>query len=243
VLVALEIRQAAGGGALTGDSLGFAEAALHLSALGVLAVATMRLATRLQRPVLTWAWRIQGALALVVGVGLLLPGNPLFSDESVGTRPVADWLLPAYLLPAGLAVLALRDPATAQPLCLRRLLGLYALLAAFIWITLEVRHLFVGDYIGVGLFSRLSDAELWAWSAAWIAYGTLLLLMGLRLRERVLRLGGLAIVALATAKVFVIDMSGSEGLWRVVSFLGLGLALIGLGSAYRRLAGRPAGSP
>ncbi len=49
------------------------------------------------------------------------------------------------------------------------------------------------------------------------------------------------IIALTTAKVFIIDMSGIEGLWRVLSFLGLGLALIGLGSAYRRLSvGAPA---
>jgi uncharacterized membrane protein len=35
-------------------------------------------------------------------------------------------------------------------------------------------------------------------------------------------------------KVFLIDMADLTGLWRVVSFLGLGLALIGLGAAHRR---------
>jgi uncharacterized membrane protein len=50
-----------------------------------------------------------------------------------------------------------------------------------------------------------------------------------------LRLAALAIVGLTSAKVFLIDMSGLEGLWRVLSFLGLGLVLIGLGAAYRRL--------
>ena len=147
VLVALEIRQAAGGGSLTGGTPSFAETALHVTALGVLALVTMRIATRLQRPVLRWAWTVQGALALAGGAVLLLPGNPLLTGDPVGGWPVADWLLPAYLMPAGLAVLARRHPATAAPSWLRPLLGLYALLAAFAWITLEIRHLFHGERI------------------------------------------------------------------------------------------------
>jgi uncharacterized membrane protein len=50
----------------------------------------------------------------------------------------------------------------------------------------------------------------------------------------VLRLAALAVVGLVCAKVFLIDMSGLTGLWRVLSFLGLGLALIGLGVVHRR---------
>ena len=50
-----------------------------------------------------------------------------------------------------------------------------------------------------------------------------------------MRLAGLAIVALVSAKVFLFDMAGLTGLWRVVSFLGLGLVLIGLGTVYRRI--------
>jgi uncharacterized membrane protein len=44
--------------------------------------------------------------------------------------------------------------------------------------------------------------------------------------------------------VFAIDMSDLTGLWRVLSFLGLGLALIGLGVVYRRfvLPGRDGAS-
>ena len=42
------------------------------------------------------------------------------------------------------------------------------------------------------------------------------------------------VIGLVCIKVFAIDMSGLTGLWRVLSFLGLGLALIGLGVVYRR---------
>ena len=51
---------------------------------------------------------------------------------------------------------------------------------------------------------------------------------------RSLRLAALALVGLAAAKVFLVDMAGLDGLWRVLSFLGLGVSLIGLGAFYRR---------
>ncbi len=50
-------------------------------------------------------------------------------------------------------------------------------------------------------------------------------------------------IGLVTLKVFLVDMSGLEGLWRVLSFLGLGLALIALGAVYRRFVGRTAREP
>jgi uncharacterized membrane protein len=37
------------------------------------------------------------------------------------------------------------------------------------------------------------------------------------------------------AKVFLSDMAELEGVYRALSFLGLGAALIGIGYAYRRL--------
>jgi uncharacterized membrane protein len=44
----------------------------------------------------------------------------------------------------------------------------------------------------------------------------------------------MVLVCIVVAKVFLIDMAGLQGLLRVVSFLGLGAALLGLGYAYRR---------
>ena len=42
------------------------------------------------------------------------------------------------------------------------------------------------------------------------------------------------IAGLVTGKAFLIDMADLTGLWRVLSFLGLGLAPIALGAIYRR---------
>jgi uncharacterized membrane protein len=82
--------------------------------------------------------------------------------------------------------------------------------------------------------SPVEAAELWGWSGAWLLYGIGLMLQGIRSGQRLLRLTALGVIGLVCVKVFAIDMSGLTGLWRVLSFLGLGLALIGLGTVYRR---------
>jgi uncharacterized membrane protein len=234
VFVMLEIRHGIGpAGGLHAPELGFPEAALDVTSLAVMSVVTMRIAERLDRPVLNWGWRVQGALALVGGV-LFILANPLAFNDDVGSWPLLDWLAPAYLLPALLALAARRSRVTEQPPMLRRILGAYALVAGFVWVTVEVRHLFHPGVMSLEV-ADIEDAELWAWSGSWLAYGVAVMAVGIAIGSRHLRLAALAIVGLTSAKVFLIDMSGLEGLWRVLSFLGLGLVLIGLGAAYRRL--------
>lgn len=238
VLVALEVRHSFGPPAgLATPEIGFPEAALHVSSLGVVCLITLRIAERLGRPMLHIAWKVQGAVALIGGI-LLLAANPAVTDEPVGNLPLLDWLLPAYLLPALLAVAGSRHPAVALVPKLRMVLEGYALFAGLVWLTLEVRHLFNHGSINLDEVP-VGDAELWAWSGAWLAYGVIVMGIGIHSGAKHVRLAALGIVGLAAAKVFLVDMSSLVGLWRVVSFLGLGLVLIGLGAAYRHVAGLP----
>ncbi len=223
--VALEIRHGFGGGRLT-EPLGFAEAAWHVVTLGVQALVLLRIAVRTDRPVLQWAWRLAGGLALAGGCALLLL-NPAFTDA----RDDSTTLLVAYLVPAVLAVVGRRRVPTAQ---VRDWLGYYAVAAGFVWLTLQIRDGFHPWRMGFGRFG-IEDGELWAWSGAWLAYGIALLLVAIRVGETKLRPIALGIIGLVCGKVFLVDMANLTGLWRVLSFLGLGLALIGLGAVYRRL--------
>jgi len=237
VLAALEIRHWAGGGRLDGEHVsGLLEAGLHVSSLAILALTSLHGAKRLGRKVLDVSWRIQGGLALFGGVMLLLT-NPLFEGARVDGPAVFNPLLFAYLLPAGLAVLALRQEKVRAGAAMRSALGLYALVAVFGWITMEIRHNFHPGRMGL-LFVGVTDAELWCWSAGWLAYGIALMVGGIRLRLRPLRLAALSVVGLTAAKVFLVDMGDLTGLWRALSFLGLGLTLIGLGEVFRRFVGR-----
>jgi uncharacterized membrane protein len=229
--VALEIRHGFNEGAFI-DEFGFNEIALHMLTLSIQSAMYLHLAQRTGRPMFAFAWQVLGSIALAVGAVLLVI-NPMVSGAHTGF----PGLLAAYLAPAALAVF-MRRSVTNPPL--RKTLAVYALVAGFAWITLQIRQAFHPTHPGV-IFGSIDDAELWAWSGAWLAYGIGLMVLGIRLNERMVRLASLGVVGLVCAKVFLIDMSDLTGLWRVLSFLGLGLALIGLGAVHRRfvLPARP----
>ncbi|HWB52028.1 MAG TPA: DUF2339 domain-containing protein [Stellaceae bacterium] len=193
------------------------------------------LGERRARPVLRWCGIILFGLATVqVVLWQVLVKNPLLSASPVGKTMVFDLLSLAYLLPAAqyaaLAVLRLGPPTL-------RLAGkILAAGLAFIWVTLEVRHAFHGDDIGVSLFGRnFGDAEWYGYSAVWLVFAAIALAVGLLRRDEWLRRVSLGGIGLVVAKVFLSDMAELEGVLRALSFLGLGAALVGIGYAYRRL--------
>jgi hypothetical protein len=69
---------------------------------------------------------------------------------------------------------------------------------------------------------------------AWGAEGLALLALGLPVRERVMRLSGLALLFLCILKLFIYDLSQLEELARILSFVGLGVALLAVSWAYTR---------
>jgi uncharacterized membrane protein len=68
----------------------------------------------------------------------------------------------------------------------------------------------------------------------WLLYGIALLAIGIALHQTVIRYASLAMLLVTAGKVFLIDMSDLTGLYRVASFLGLGLSLVGIGYLYQR---------
>ena len=69
------------------------------------------------------------------------------------------------------------------------------------------------------------------------------LTLGLRRRDRLLRVAALVLLTLVTVKVFLIDVAALGGLLRILSLMGLGVALIGIGWAYNRIVAKPHGKP
>ncbi len=163
--VALEIRHGFNGGEIA-DAFGFNEVALHLLTLSVQATMYLYLARRTGRPILDWAWRVLGCGAMAIAVALVV-FNPALTDDNVGVTG----LLAAYLVPATLAVLARRFMGRSG---IGQLLGAYALVGCFAWITLQIRQLFHPEHMSV-ITGEIEDAELWAWSGAWLAYGIALM--------------------------------------------------------------------
>jgi uncharacterized membrane protein len=72
-------------------------------------------------------------------------------------------------------------------------------------------------------------------SAFWGLCGFAALWVGLRGNSRVVRLGGLGLLCLATAKVFLYDLSTLGSDYRVASFIALGLLLLTAAFVHQRM--------
>ena len=193
----------------------------------------LHLGERHDRVVLRWSGVILFAIATVFAVGwqaiFLNPVMPLFGG------PVQGWFLLNSLF-----------LAYAIPAALYTLIGIYQLgpralwqaalfLPAgfvFLWVTLEVRHFFQGDRLNQGW---TGEAEWYAYSAAWLIFAAAGLGAALKWRSLWLRRASLFGLGLVVGKVFLSDMADLSGALRVLSFIGLGAVLVGIGYAYRRL--------
>jgi uncharacterized membrane protein len=72
------------------------------------------------------------------------------------------------------------------------------------------------------------------YSAFFMLYGALLLALGFRFRAQFLRWQGLILIAITIAKVFLLDMRELSQVYRVLSFLGLGVLLMAVSFVYQK---------
>lgn len=165
----------------------------------------------------------------VVGLQVLLMGP--FTGEAVGDMTFFNTLLIAYLAPALIVALLAYLAQWSGERPLARILAFAATGLAFLWINMEVRHLFHGTRLDIG---PTTDAELYTYSIIWLLCAAPALILGLIRDRRILRRIGLGLVLLTVAKLFVVDMADLDGLYRVISFLGLGFSLVGIGFLYQR---------
>ena len=167
--------------------------------------------------------------ALVI-VGLF--ENPVFTGDPVGALPVVNLLLVGFGIPA-LIALVLGSWLTKREghAAFASVSQLVALVLTFALLTLQVRQAFHGSVLRGG---EISDAEMWSYSITYLVFGTALLALGIRLDRALLRHASLVVMLIAVGKVFLFDTSELHDLWRVVSYLGLGLSLMFLAWLYRR---------
>ena len=241
VLVTLEVRSLFQPGSMDTPDAAFIERSFYVLIWGAFALAALWAARTFHHVVALWAWRISGMLA--AGVAVLvqtLLDNPVVSPVDLGALPIANGLFLAYALPAAMAAMARRWTDVEADRRVGQAVAVVALVLAFAYISFEVRHLFDPAFARSGWGAE--GLELYAYSIVWLLFGVALLAVGAVRRVPALRHAGMALVCLVVAKVFLVDMAGLQGLLRVVSFLGLGVALMGLGYAYRRYGFDPAPS-
>jgi len=175
---------------------------------------------------------VRGGLAAVYGLAVLVlvvelfgSANPLTnSNELVVGPPVLDSLAAAYLLLSGVfAVAAWKVTHFGRQVQIT--FGALASLLAAWYVSLEIRRLWRGNDLTV---AGITDPELYSYTLALLLASAGILVIAFWSRSDTLRKMAMAGVVLTIAKVFLIDTSGLSGLTRVFSFMGLGIALIGL---------------
>lgn len=191
--------------------------------------------------VFRWAAEGLGILGMIVGaLSLFIVLNPI--------SPIADWEYPrnsiymgdgllfnligyAYALPFVLfALIIWLGKNSKSKIYQWSALAFTALLASF-WINLTIRHFYHGVEIS---HAPVTQSENYTYSIVWLLIGILVLYLGIRWREQLLRkISGLIILAVVL-KAFLIDMSNLEGVLRAISFIGLGITLMGIGFVYQR---------
>lgn len=199
------------------------------------------------------AWGGGAYLALALGHGLSLEAPPEALVAGLGDVPGAALALAA----AGAAALlgarqlgqARRDRALRAGDDARALMAhLHAALGAAGAVTvlhLASTALVTGFQPGsgateAGLFD-LGVRELGQLllSGLWAIAGVTALVVGLRRDHRALRLGALALLMVTVGKVFLYDLAALTSLYRVGSFIGLGLLLLVAAGIWQRMRPRP----
>jgi uncharacterized membrane protein len=236
LLASFEIRVLVSG-SLTGTEYGLLEQSLQTAAWLAIAYALMQGHARAPRPVLLWAARILLCMAAAQVLLLqVLIFNPFHGQVFIGAYPIVNLLFLAYAVPAVFAFLVV-------PLLRRQGAAAAALVAAgigfllsFVYLTLEVRRAFQGPVFDA---TPPENAELYAYSAVWLAYALVLLGLAIWMKRASLRYASLVALSITVLKVFLVDTADLTGLYRVVSLVGLGLSLIAIGYIYQRFVFPP----
>ena len=242
LLAVFEIRHALNGGDPFAPTSGMIEQGL-LAVVGILfSTVLMELNAIRADPLYRFASLGFGALTFAQALaGLLLLENPYISGEPIAGGALFNGLLLGYCLPA-LAALILARRSRGRSVEWRRTeAAAVAVALMFAYLNLELRRLFQARP-DIGYSLPTGDGEFYAYSALWLGLGILLLAYGVLAGSKPARLASAVLISMTVVKVFILDLSGLEGVLRALSFLGLGAALIGIGMVYQKLVfARPAG--
>jgi uncharacterized membrane protein len=219
------------GGDIYAPGGGLGEAALQVCVGLAMAIGLEWLRIRTRSVVHDVAALIIAAMTLgIIVIAVLGAENPWLTGAPVG-GVFLNLILLGYGLPAGLATVLALTVRHTRPMPYRATAAGVAVLLALAYLTLEVARL----YHGPRLDGPVSDPENYTFSAVWLVFGVVLLAVGLLIDSKPARLASAAVVGVTVAKVFLIDMADLAGIWRALSFIGLGLVLVGIGYLYQRV--------
>lgn len=232
LLAFTEIRHAVNGGDIYRDTAGLTEVALQICTALAMAIGLERLRIRTGSVVHNIsAFLLTVFAGLAVVFGLLLLESPIIWPINVGGVFVNRILL-GYAIPALLALLLSYAVAGRRSAAYGNTIAAFALVLALTYVSFEIRRIYQGPFLNSG---RVGAAEQYTYSVAWLAFGVVLLGLGILFNSQRARLASAVVIALTILKAFLIDMSTLTGVYRAMSFMCLGLVLVAIGWFYQRI--------
>src|SRR6185295_16323394 len=178
----------------------------------------------------SWAGLAITAFGVVVALVFIAPPGRLVLGEAAIHGPIWQYLAFVALAAAlaiGTYVGTLR-PLGPWPLIASGALVVYVVSVAIV-------DAFAGRIGGSTPVEELAKQAQVALSVAWTLIGAITFAAALVRGIGPARQAGLALLALATTKVFLFDLASLDVAYRVLSLVGLGLLLLGSAYAYQRL--------
>ena len=182
-----------------------------------------------------WLGGLAVAMLIVARPDRLWVTDPAvaYRDPLAGLWPVAFAALAASVVLAGRLRVFAR--ARAWLVASGGLIALYG-------VSVAVVDVFARQSGGAVAVEELAKQAQVALSVTWTAIGAVLLALGLGRHRPMLRHAGFALLALATAKVVVIDLAAMDVAYRALVLFGLGLLLLASAWLFTRFRGPRAGS-
>jgi uncharacterized membrane protein len=200
---------------------------------------------------MTNLYRFAGGI-LFVAAGYLhldvsITSNPFLYPQNTGANAVFNWLTLQWFVPAVLLSSffwgALHKRFQISVSELKLLYGEKVLLAiasvsgvfACLYVTSVIRKIFHQGYIAFDI--GVTQGELYTYSVVWLFIATLTIFIG-QFRGSINSVKiGFGVLFVVIFKAFVVDMANLQGLYRALSFIGLGLSLVGIGWLFQKLKG------
>ncbi|PSU54606.1 DUF2339 domain-containing protein [Photobacterium aphoticum] len=221
---------------LDGDFYSVALFAGQTLALGAVYHYKSRHSTQLHRLYQGYALALF-SLAGLLALSLNTAYQPLLHEDISGADwPLFNGLTLGWALPALLAIGCAQYRWYPTPL---RASWLYTAgsVQLALWALYSIRQFWQTDTLR--LSAATSMAELFTYSVALIIAGALFTYWGVQRQHPRIQQVGLITIGIAAFKVFLWDAAALEGLWRAMSFLGLGASLIALGWLFQHLQRSP----
>jgi uncharacterized membrane protein len=183
---------------------------------------------------LTWFYELAGFILLLAAlvnysVILLVIKNPLFVVDTISPTIIWNLLLLAYGAPCIIAFAAMWLGRSKQ---WRRITASVAAFSLLFFISIEVRHIWQG---GLDISQPMIVGELYTYSMVWLFLAIIGSLFSIRYKKSELYRASMVFLMIVVGKIFLIDTAGLSSLWRVASFLGLGLSLLGLSYFHQKM--------